>query len=81
MIRPILLVVNLLVVLVGVGLAVAHKERTLRDGTRVLLPLAPVDPRKSRAHSKSISTTSSIKTPWSTAPSLPNGVVVNSPRF
>src|SRR5207249_8024785 len=45
------------------------------------IALAPVDPRKSRVNSKSISTASSIKTPWSTAPSLPNGAVVNSPRF
>jgi uncharacterized membrane-anchored protein len=44
-IRPLVLVVNLLVVLVGLGLAVAHKERTLRDGTVVFLRLAPVDPR------------------------------------
>jgi len=31
----------------------------------------PGRPAQSRAHSKSISTASSIKTPWSTAPSLP----------
>lgn len=45
MIQRIVLVVNLLVVLAGVSLAVAHKERTLREGTVVLLRLAPVDPR------------------------------------
>lgn len=38
-------IAGLLAVLVAVNLLIAHKEQVVRGGDRVLLPLAPVDPR------------------------------------
>ena len=42
-------------------------------------PRAPVDRPKSRARWSNTSIASSSKIPWSTAPSIPNGVAANSP--
>lgn len=43
--RPLLVVAGLLVALVVVNRSVVGHERLLADGTRVLLPLQPFDPR------------------------------------
>jgi len=83
-IRPLVLVVNLLVVLVGFGFAVAHKERTLRDGTTVFLRLAPVDPRSllqgdymRLAYALDAAVNTSLQDPRGATPVLPrNGLLV-----